>query len=96
MTYQTFHLVHTIYAVCLLQANIKSDRLLERACKNAKSKIHSFNSVGANNSLSHPVLSGKKWKRNVLLSICALPSSLYSCSSFFSLVMTKRKIIHKI
>lgn len=25
-----------IYAVCLLETNIKSDRLLERACKNAK------------------------------------------------------------
>lgn len=59
-----------IYAGCLLQANLKSDRLVERACKNA---IHSLYPVGVNNSQINPVVSAKIWKRIVL------PSSLYSC-----------------
>lgn len=62
-----------IYAGCLLQANLKSDRLLERACKNARSKIHSLHPVGVNNSQINPAVSAKIWKRIVL------PSSLYSC-----------------
>lgn len=56
-----------------MQANLKSDRLVERACKFARSEFHSLHPVGVNNSQINPVVSAKIWKRIVL------PSSLFSC-----------------
>lgn len=52
-----------IYAGCLLQANLKSDRLVERACKNARSKTHSLHPVGVYNSQINPAVSAKIWKK---------------------------------
>lgn len=45
----------TVYARCLLQANMKTDRLTERVYKTAKSKIHSLYCIGVNSSYIHPV-----------------------------------------
>lgn len=57
----------TIYAGCILQSNIKCDKLTERVCKTRRSKIHYLYSIGVNDSEIHPVVSSKIWKRVVLL-----------------------------
>lgn len=42
----------TIYAGCILQSNIKCDKLTERVCKTTRSKIHYLYSIGVNDSES--------------------------------------------
>jgi hypothetical protein len=71
-----------VYAGCLLQGNLKSDKLTERVYKAARSKIHSLYSIGVNNSDIHPVVSTKIWKRIVL------PSAFYSCEIWPSITLT--------
>ena len=66
---------HIIYAGCLLQENLKADKLIERACKNARTRIHSLYKIGLNSFQLSPVISTKIWKRVVL------PSALYVQSS---------------
>lgn len=39
-----------------MQANLKSDILVEQACKNARSKMRSLRPVGVNNSQINPVV----------------------------------------
>lgn len=55
-----------------MQANLKCDRLEDRAFKNARSTIHSLHPFGDTNTWFIPVVSAKIWKRIVR------PSSLYS------------------
>lgn len=55
-----------------MQANLKCDRLEDRAFKNARSTIHSLHPFGDTNTWIIPVVSAKIWKRIVR------PSSLYS------------------
>ena len=70
---------HVIYAGCLLQQNLKADKLIERDCKNARSRIDSLYKIGLNSFQLSPVFSTKIWKRVVL------PSALYACELWTSL-----------
>lgn len=77
---------NTVYAGCLLQANMKIDKITELVCKTARSKIHSIYSIGVNNSDIHPAVSAKIWKRVVL------PSALY-CEIWSSLTLTDMQLL---
>lgn len=60
-----------IYAGSALQACLLSDRLVERVCKIARSKIHSLHPVGVNNSKISKAVSGTIWgkKRSSIFSL---------------------------
>lgn len=51
------------FAGCLVQANLKGDRLVERACTHA-SEIHSLHPVGVNDSKINLVVSENIWKKS--------------------------------
>lgn len=72
-----------VYAGCLLQGNMKNDKLTERVCKTARCKIHSLYSIGVNKTGLHPAVSAKIWKRIVL------PSAFYSCELWPTLSNTE-------
>lgn len=76
-----------VYAGCLLHANMKSDEITKRVCKTARSKIHSLNSIGVNNSDIHPAVFSKICKRIVL------PIALYSCEIWPSLTLIDMQLL---
>ena len=58
---------------------MKCEKLTDRVCKIARSKIHSLYPIGVNCFQIHPIVSAKIWKRIVL------PSAFYSCELWTAL-----------